>query len=124
NSQNSYERISKEAAQQVVQIMKEHPGGLFCFAGGDTPILTLELLVDEHRRGSINLQDYYYIELDEWVGLGENDQGSCISYLNEYLFIPADIPNSNIHVFNAKADDLTKECVLANAYIKNHEQIT
>lgn len=123
-TKENYEKISQNTASFIITVMKENVGGLFCFAGGDTPVLTLKLLAEEHQVGNINLHDYYYIELDEWIGLDENDEGSCISYLNEHLFSPAKIPKSNIHVFNAKSEDLESECQSANNYIEKHDGIT
>lgn len=119
-----YASMSNEAASLIIQVMQENEGGLFCFAGGDTPVGTLEELVQAHKKGVINLHKYHYVELDEWVGLGEEDEGSCIHYLNRYLFQPAKIPQGNYHVFNAKSDDLVEECQRADEYIEEHGGLT
>lgn len=119
-----YVSMSNEAASLIIQVMRENEGGLFCFAGGDTPVGTLEELVKAHKNQDIDLHKYHYIELDEWVGLGEEDEGSCIQYLNHYLFQPAEIPKENYHVFNAKSENLAKECRLADVYIKENGGLT
>ncbi|MBM6613582.1 glucosamine-6-phosphate deaminase [Desemzia sp. RIT804] len=119
-----YASMSKEAASLIIKVMQEHEGGLFCFAGGDTPVGTLKELVQAHKNGNIDLHKYHYVELDEWVGLGEEDEGSCIQYLNRYLFKPAEIPQKNCHIFNAKSENLAEECQRADEYIKKNDGLT
>lgn len=120
----SYEEMSREASKQIIKVMKENPTSLYCFAGGDTPVRTLELLVEAHKEKEIDLSKAFYIGLDEWVGLDENDQGSCLYYMNKNLFFPANIPKEQIHFFNAISVDLEKECLLADEFIDRHDGIT
>lgn len=120
----SYEELSIVASDKIIEVMKMYPKSLFCFAGGDTPVRTLELLVQAHHKNEINLCEAYYIGLDEWVGLDEFHEGSCLAYMNKNLFIPANISKDHIHFFNAKSEDLERECTLANDYITKHKGIT
>ena len=120
----SFEEMSIEASNHIIDVMQEQPESLFCFAGGDTPVRTLELLVEAHHEKKIDLTKAFYIGLDEWVGLDETDQGSCLYYMNKNLFIPADIPKEQIHFFDAKSDNLKNECNLANNFIMEHHGIT
>jgi glucosamine-6-phosphate isomerase len=48
--------------------------------------------------------------LDEWVGLDENDEGSCRRSLYRNLFNPLNIDKENITCFDAKSPDLLNEC--------------
>lgn len=123
-SVKDYEQMSEKASSIIIETMKENIGGLFCFAGGDTPVRTLEMLAEAHRAGQIDLHNYYYIELDEWVGLDQTNEGSCLSYLRRNLFEPAGVPEVNIHYFDSQADDLDKECKMANEYIERFGGIT
>ncbi|MGX7419382.1 glucosamine-6-phosphate deaminase [Carnobacterium gallinarum] len=119
-----YQEMSQVAANLVIQKFQEQPTGLYCFAGGDTPVGTLNLLVDAHKNGIIDLAKAYYIELDEWVGLDEQNSGSCIAYLKRELFDPAGVPDSQVHYFNALAVDLLEECQRANQVIQEHGGVT
>lgn len=116
----NYEEMSQNAAKFIIEIIKENPNGLYCFAGGDTPVRTLELLVAAHQQSIIDLTKPYYIELDEWVGLDQNNPGSCLSYLNRNLFEPAGVPTAHIHCFDSLSSDLDNECKKANEYVKDH----
>lgn len=124
NVTKDYEEMSQTAAQIIIKTMQEYPDGLYCFAGGDTPVRTLQLLCKAHRNGEVDLQRAYYIELDEWVGIDQSNPGSCLSYLNQNLFIPGHIPSKHIHAFCSQAGDLDKQCRLANEYIDSHGGIT
>lgn len=119
----SYEEMSRIASDMIIDVINENPTSLFCFAGGDTPVRTLELLVEAHHAKKIDLSKAYYIGLDEWIGLDDKDKGSCIHYMNKNLFIPANIPKEHIHFFNAKSVDLENECVLADKFVKNKQGI-
>lgn len=119
-----YEDMSQTTAQFIIKTMQEYPEGLYCFAGGDTPVRTLQLLCDAHQRGEVDLQKAYYVELDEWVGLDQENPGSCLSYLNQNLFKPTHIPFDHIHVFDSQSEDLDEQCKLANEYIDSHGGLT
>lgn len=119
-----YEHMSKETADIIIKTMQENPTGLYCFAGGDTPVGALQLLVEAHNKKKIDLTKAYYIELDEWVGLDQTDPGSCLSYLKNNLFDVACIPENHIHAFDSLSTDLIKECNKANEYIEEHGGLT
>ena len=112
-----YEQLSKRTADFIIEYIKNNPKGLYCFAGGDTPIGTLKLIAEEARLGNIDLSQAHFIELDEWVGLDPSDSGSCVSYLTKNLFTTASIKEEQIHTFNSLAENMQEECEKANQYI-------
>jgi glucosamine-6-phosphate isomerase len=120
----NYEEMSTAAAELIIEQFKKAPEGLYCFAAGDTPTRTLQLVVAAHLRGEIDVTKAYYIQLDEWVGLDSTNEGSCLSFLNRELFQPAAIPEERIHTFNALSDDLAQECRKANQFIQRHGGIS
>lgn len=114
---DTYDALSSKAAFIIIEQMRQNPQGLYCFAGGDTPIGTLKLLVKAHHERIIDLHQAYYVELDEWVGLDKNTTGSCADYLYKNFFAPANIPESQIYLFDAKNDNLASECRRMDSYI-------
>ncbi|MCM3763891.1 glucosamine-6-phosphate deaminase [Neobacillus niacini] len=124
NVSSNYEEMSLAAAKLIIEKFKKKPEGLYCFAAGDTPTRTLQLVVAAHLRGEIDLTRAYYIQLDEWIGLDSHNEGSCIAFLNREFFQPANIPEDHIHVFNALSDDLALECIKANQFIQKHGNIS
>lgn len=114
---SDHEQLSKKTADIIIQYISKNPEGLYCFAGGDTPVETLRLIAEEVKSGNLDLSKAHFIELDEWVGLDPSDSGSCASYLTKNLFIPANIKKEQIHTFNPLAEHIELECEKANQYI-------
>ncbi|WP_314067489.1 glucosamine-6-phosphate deaminase [uncultured Vagococcus sp.] len=119
-----YQELSQRAANKIIQVMKEEPEGLYCFAGGDTPVKALNLLVEAHQAGEIDLSKAHYIELDEWVGLDQSNPGSCLAYLQRELFEPAGVSLGRVHYFDALSEDLLEECQKADQFIAEAGGIT
>ena len=59
-----------------------------------------------------------FISLDEWAGVPKSNTGSCYYFLNETIFEPLAIPESNIHCFDGTAADLAAECERINRAIE------
>ena len=57
--------------------------------------------------------------MDEWVGLGANDKGSCRQVMDDFFYTPAKIPRERIHVFNGLADPIA-ECGAMNKWLIKH----
>lgn len=83
---------------------------LICLATGDTPKLTYKLFCEKIIQENISLSHCTFIGLDEWLGIAPGNKGSCHYFLHQHIFSPLNIPASKIHLFNAFADDLEKEC--------------
>lgn len=120
----NYEELTKEAAKIIVDTMKQYPEGLYCFAGGDTPVGIYKLLVEAHNKGHIDLRKASYIQLDEWVGINPDNPGSCAAYLMNNLFLKVGVPLENIHMYDVCHSDLDKECEKALSFINKHRNIT
>lgn len=116
----TYAELSQHAAGHIAALLKRKPDALICLASGATPIGTFHQLVDLAQTGHANLNQCSFIGLDEWVGMGPDDDGSCSYHLYHDLFIPLGIPAERIHYFNAKADDLAAECRRIDAAIAAH----
>ncbi|MDX6152583.1 glucosamine-6-phosphate deaminase [Marinococcus sp. PL1-022] len=110
NVENDYEELSQAVANQVIQTVKQNPEAWICIAGGDTPVRAMEIIVEASAKQELSFSKCSFVELDEWKGLGKNDEGSCYYILNNHLFSPLGLRTDQIHVFNAVAPSLTEEC--------------
>ncbi len=119
-----YDDLSRITAARIIAHINDDPTGLYCFAGGDTPVATLRLLAKAAAAGVVDLTQAHFVELDEWVGIDERDPGSCISYLRSNLFEPAGIEEGQIHRFDPAAEDLSAECAAADEYVAAHGGIS
>ena len=113
---DNYEDLSKKASDDVKELMtlKGHP--LICVASGDTPMGLYKYLVQSDP----DISDWYFIGLDEWVGLNGNDEGSCRFHLNKQLFDPLKVKKDQLYFFDGRKKDLEKECADAENFITRH----
>ncbi|MCL1857397.1 MAG: glucosamine-6-phosphate deaminase, partial [Kiritimatiellaeota bacterium] len=105
---------------RVAEYIRGNPDTLVCFAAGDTPLGMLRELVALQGRGEVNLASVYYAGLDEWVGLGRDDIGSCAQVMTDTFYAPAKIPAERMHIFDGLATDLARECRAMDDWIEKH----
>jgi glucosamine-6-phosphate isomerase len=120
---DTYEAMSKRIADDVVNIMCTASKPLFCAASGDSPQGLYKELVQRNNALSINIYNWHFLGLDEWIGLDENDEGSCRYMLNKDLFHPLHVKDEMLCCFNGTTTDTTKECERIEAFIHQHNGI-
>ncbi|MCO5934557.1 glucosamine-6-phosphate deaminase [Mucilaginibacter sp. RB4R14] len=113
------DEMSKAAAELVAKQLAEKPASVICFPSGDSPTGMLNYIVQWANDGKIDLSQSFFIGLDEWVGMDENDQGSCKYYLKHTFFDKLNTKLINITLFDAKAEDLDAECERMNNFISS-----
>ena len=118
-----YNELSRMTAQAAAGYIQNNPNSLVCFAAGDTPLGMLRELVAMQSRGEVDLASVYYAGLDEWVGLGRDDTGSCENVMYNAFYEPAGIPKERIRLFNGLAADLEAECRMMEDWIRSHRGI-
>lgn len=114
---SDYKELSKEAAKLIMNVVNANPTGLLCLAAGHTPVGIYKCLVDFAREGKVDFSRCKFVSLDEWVGLGMQDEGSCIKFMHDNLFNPLGILESNIAFFNGQASDLELECKRIDEFV-------
>jgi glucosamine-6-phosphate isomerase len=117
---DTYDEMSKAAAELVAQQLTEKPASMLCFPSGDTPTGMLTYIAQWANEGKIDLNQAHFVGLDEWVGMDENDQGSCKYYLKHNFFDKLDTPLRSVTLFDAKASNLDAECERMNSFISSN----
>ena len=112
-----YQSLSQATAQLIIDVLKQKPEALICIASGDTPLGVCKYLAQSDKK---LFEKCTFVGLDEWVGMDENDEGSCKYGIYQNLLIPLNFPAERIKYFDAKADDLTLECQKINEFIASH----
>ena len=74
-----------DATDIVEHQIKAEPQALISFPGGDTPVGMLEVFCCKVNRGEIDPAELKFVQLDDWVGIGPNDAGSCSNFIREKL---------------------------------------
>lgn len=116
----TYREMSRQAAGCVAELLREKPEALLCFAAGTTPMGLFEELIQMQARAEVDMTRAWFAGLDEWVGLGPADAGSCIQVMFDSFYTPAGIPRDHIHVFDGMAADMTRECRVMEKWIADH----
>lgn len=117
------ETSSKAAADLIAEQIRLKPDSLLCFPSGDSPTMVLKYLVEYGLQGAVNFDQCRFVGLDEWIGMDENDEGSCQHYMNTHFFIPLNIRPEQIAFFNGLTDDPDGECVGMNDHIRKNGPI-
>jgi glucosamine-6-phosphate isomerase len=110
---DTYEIMSRRALDDILAITQglKHP--VLCTASGDTPAGLYRELVKAGspvNRNSIDVSGWYFVGLDEWVGMNGHNQGSCRFHLNNQLFYPLGVAEERIVFFDGTKEDLDGEC--------------
>ena len=117
---DDYDAMSKKAAEDVIALMQSIKDPLLCPASGHSPAGLYKEIAERVKQKQADISDWYFVALDEWVGLNEDDHGSCRYHLNKELFELLNIDNSRICFFNGRENDLSKECETAESFIEKH----
>ncbi len=120
---DTYEDISNQAADVVIQLMTSVEDPLLCPASGDSPVGLYKELVEKIHKNEVNVFSWHFVGLDEWAGMNGSDEGSCRFHLNNQLFNPLRISKEQICFFDGRADDLHSECEKTESFIAEHEGI-
>jgi len=117
---DTYGTMSKQAADDLIQIMQSSKQPLICVASGDSPVGLYKEIVERAGRKELDVTGWLFVGLDEWVGMNGNDEGSCRYHLNHQLFHPLQIDDNKICFFDGRANDLKAECQRIETFIDQH----
>ncbi len=102
--------LANAVATELIKLINEKPTAVICFASGNSPKLSCEYFVSMALSSNLDTSQFFYIGLDEWVGIPPAMRGSCHYDFQERIFNPLNIPSSRYHLFDALATDLQVEC--------------
>ncbi len=117
---DTYESMSQQAADDIAKILQIVPDPLVCVASGDSPKGLYKEWKHQQEEKIINVHNWYFLGLDEWIGLDENDEGSCRYMLNRDVFNPLNIQQEKICCFDGNTTNTETECRRIENYINQH----
>jgi len=113
--------VARAIADKFEQVINDKPDALICICAGHSPVEFLNIFCEDALNGVFDDSQFKFISLDEWVGLGPKDNGSCINDMSKYLLGPLKLKKGErMFFFNGQSDDLDKECRDAEEFIKKH----
>ena len=117
---SDYEALSNHVAEALIATLQENPSAVICMPTGNSPRRTFELFVSKVKERSIDLSNFFFIGLDEWVGVPSELRGSCAYEFRSLLFEPLGIEDHQFHLFDGTSLDLEGECEMMDAVIQEH----
>ncbi len=117
---NGYNEMSGKAAIDLLNFVGGKEDPLLCTASGDSPKGIYKELIKQVKEKGIDVSGWKFLSLDEWVGMNGNDEGSCRFHLNNDLFSPLNIADSNITFFDGKNANPEEECKRIESFINDH----
>lgn len=112
-----YDALSEKTATLMIDFIKTTPNATVCLTSGDTPNGVYRALVKRIKEENLNIDNCFFVGLDEWVGLDRFDDGSCGSSVFREFIAPLGIPINQYHFFDGKAENLALECQKMDAII-------
>ena len=117
---DTYEALSSRVADDMLAILQAETAPLVCTASGDSPAGLYKELVKRVQEGSLDIANWYFVGLDEWLGMNGSDDGSCRFHLDQQLFHPLHIEANRICFFDGRSEDLEAECNRIESFIQQH----
>lgn len=115
----SYEAMSRRAANIISAQVIYKPDCVLGLATGGTPVGAYRQLSDWFRKGDLRFAETRSVNLDEYVGLSPHHEQSYRYFMQDNLFNHIDIKPENTHVLNGLARDLEGECTRYNHLIQD-----
>ncbi|MGB4188038.1 MAG: glucosamine-6-phosphate deaminase, partial [Limnochordia bacterium] len=113
---DTYDEMSKAAAEIIAGVVKAKPNCVIGLATGSTPIGTYKELIRMHKEEGLDFSQVRTFNLDEYLGLGMDlgkpyhlDQ-SYARFMYEELFKHINIPRENWLVPDGLTEDPEAYC--------------
>ncbi|MFH1068449.1 MAG: glucosamine-6-phosphate deaminase, partial [Candidatus Glassbacteria bacterium] len=116
----TYEQVSRLAAEQVAELVHHKPRAVLGLATGSTPLGCYRELIRMHRQGNLDFSQIVTFNLDEYVGLPEDNDQSYHYFMWENLFKHINIVPANVHIPDGNAKDLKDACDEYEMEIDDH----
>ena len=114
-----YTEMSQKAAAIAAENINPAEEQLVSFPSGDTPLGMINVFVEMVNNGKVDISRTRFVQLDEWVSLGEQDNGSCIKFIKDNLLEKLHYPFFNCHLIDGMASEIKNECIRLDSYIEH-----
>lgn len=104
------DEVAIQAADIMTDVIKANPSAVIGLATGSSPVGMYAELAKRCRDGEISFKNIKSVNLDEYVGLGEESDQSYVYFMKDNLFGKVDIKLENTNLPNGLAEDVLAEC--------------
>lgn len=114
-----YDEMSQVACQLTINRMKQYGRPVLGLATGSTPEGLYRCLIDHYKKGHLSFENVMTFNLDEYIGLAEDNKNSYHYYMNEKLFDHINLSKENAYVPNGISECFDTECKRYEQLIKD-----
>jgi len=107
---DSYESISKAAAQVIADLVHNKPDAVLGLATGSTPLGLYKELIRMHNEDGLDFSKVTTFNLDEYVGLTPDHDQSYHYFMHENLFKHINVQPQNVYIPSGTTDDFWAYC--------------
>ena len=107
---DTYEQLCKAAAQTVASTLNSKPNAVLGLPTGSTPLSLYKELIRMHKDEGLDFSQVTTFNLDEYVGLPNNQPQSYHYFMNESLFKHINIPPQNVYIPSGTTDNYEAFC--------------
>lgn len=112
-----YGALSKAAAAEVIEQVRERPDSTIGLPAGRTPTGMYIELVKAYKKGRVDFSKARFFGLDEYAGRRKKEWDSFAHEIDEGLFREVNVKNDNVFQFNGNARNLNSECARFESFI-------
>jgi glucosamine-6-phosphate deaminase len=103
--------VADLAAQRVIDLLHDRPRAVLGLPTGRTPIAMYDQIAARVAAGEVDFAGVTTFNLDEFVGIGAEHEGSYRAYMRTHLFDRVKLPAGQGHVLDGLAADPDAECL-------------
>ncbi|ADH97726.1 glucosamine-6-phosphate deaminase [Salisediminibacterium selenitireducens] len=117
---DDYHAMSEQAAEYFYDAIKENPDIHIGLATGGTPSGMYEALIQKIQDSALPLGAIQTFNLDEYIGLSQDDPNSYYTFMKDTLFAPLKLSRNQTYVPDGNTSDHEMECRRYEALIDEH----
>lgn len=106
----NYEEMSEKGAQLLAAQVTLKPESFLGLATGSTPLGIYKKLADWNQKGLLDFSQVKTANLDEYKGIGRDNEQSYYYYMNENLFSKTNIRPEHTMIPDGSREDAEKVC--------------
>jgi len=88
----SYDQVSREISNRIISAVHKKPDLVLGLATGKTMLGIYQKIVQDYKKGRVDLRKVKTFNLDEYIGFDSSDSVTFHSYMNKNFFSQVNIP--------------------------------
>ncbi len=106
----SYDQVSREISNRIISAVHKKPDLVLGLATGKTMLGIYQKIVQDYKKGRVDLRKVKTFNLDEYIGFDSSDSVTFHSYMNKNFFSQVNIPPENIFMLPSRPKNIDAAC--------------